>query len=792
MDKKPTYEQLRQRIAELEVREQQVLWERETLPAIMAASPVPVVVVSVQGHITFANARAETLFHLTRSSLSTRTYDDPAWKITACDGQPLRDGELPFRKVAETLSPVTDVRHAIARPDGTRVQISVNAVPILDRMGRFDGMVATVTDITGQMAVLEKLKQSEENLRVTLQSIGDGVIATDVQGRVTRMNDVAQRLTGWSVEEALQQPLEEVFCIVNSKTREAVSNPAGKVLETGSIIGLANHTMLLSRDGREYQIADSAAPIRDSLGNTLGVVMVFRDVTEDYAKDNQIRESEAAYRSLMNNSPVGIFRTTSDGRALHVNPAMAAILGCQTSVEALENFKDLSRDLYVDPQRRNEFLKQLKNYGQVRNFEYEAVRRDSSRIWVSMNARISRSNPDGTFVIDGFAADVTEHKRMEEHLRRIDKMEAVGKLAGGIAHDFNNILMGIFGNISFAREELDSAHPAQVYLDRSEKAMKNATHLTGQLLTFASGGHPVKEVGTIQATIRETAEFNLAGSNVRLKFAAAPDLWPVDADQSQMAQVIANLVINARQAMPDGGELEISMENAALKEANPANLPQGRYVRIKVRDQGVGIPEQFLDKIYEPYFTTKQSGSGLGMSIVHSIIRRHDGYIGVSSTPGRGTVFELLLPASTEEAPSQAEDAGARFGGGSDDPSASRILLMDDDAAIREVSMLMLQRLGCSVDVVEDGKKAVAAYDSALRAGTPYAVVIVDLTVPGGMGGTETAARILALDSDATIVIASGYSRDPVMARYAEYGFRDVVVKPYTMEELKRKLKTLL
>src|SRR6056297_801011 len=317
----------------------------------------------------------------------------------------------------------------------------------LNEQNKITGYIGLIRDVSERVRNEAELKESEENLRITLNSIGDAVIATDVEGRVTRMNPVAQSLTGWTIGAALGEKLERVFHIVNADTRKIVDNPVSKVLETGDIIGLANHTMLISRDGREYQVADSASPIKDSAEEIAGVVLVFRDVTEQYEKDRLLQESEAKYHKLVENSPVGIFQTDSQGHPLHVNPAMAHMVGAANPQEAIDNFQELSSQLYVDPQRREEFTRRLREHGYVQDFVYEAKRRDGQRRWFSMNARISSMLQGEKFLIDGFTADISQQKRTEVELRAALREKQF--LMQELNHRVKNNLLMITSLISF-------------------------------------------------------------------------------------------------------------------------------------------------------------------------------------------------------------------------------------------------------------------------------------------------------------------------------------------------------
>jgi signal transduction histidine kinase/CheY-like chemotaxis protein len=412
-------------------------------------------------------------------------------------------------------------------------------------------------------------------------------------------------------------------------------------------------------------------------------------------------------------------------------------------------------------------------------------RRDGAWRFIESNG-MPLFDEDGTFAgLQGIDTDITDQLQREAEHEKIERLESLGLLAGGIAHDFNNILTGIVGNLSLARMMIDSGHRAAARLAECEKAAQRASELTGQLLTFARGGEPVKKIVDLSRLINEAVSFSLRGSRVKGVLELDGELWPVNADEGQLNQVFNNLLINAAQAMPDGGVVTICGENVPVDEACGAAQ---RIVRVTVRDSGGGIAPDVLAKVFDPYFTTKAHGSGLGLASVHSIITRHGGTVHVSSEIGRGTEFVLCLPAAEKTAPQEQGDSPAR----ADKSAAEHVLVMDDEAMIVEVISMMLDELGCTVDACSDGSEAVTCYQAAFDSGKRYDVVILDLTVPGGMGGVEAARRIKMIDPSATLIVSSGYSHDTAMADYRGHGFSGQVMKPYTMERLSEELGRVL
>jgi nitrogen-specific signal transduction histidine kinase/CheY-like chemotaxis protein len=384
--------------------------------------------------------------------------------------------------------------------------------------------------------------------------------------------------------------------------------------------------------------------------------------------------------------------------------------------------------------------------------------------------------------------NVTERVRMEKELLKVKKLESIGILAGGIAHDFNNILAAILGNINLALFDQDLKDKTKKLLSEAERASLRAKDLTQQLLTFARGGDPVKEASSLENVIKDSANFVLHGDKVACRYDIPEGLWLVDIDKGQMSQVIQNIVLNASHAMPEGGIVAVTCENVTSGDYSDFPLlPKGRFVKICIQDKGVGMPANVVDKIFDPYFSTKHGGSGLGLAITNSIINKHKGHISVESSPGVGATFTLYLPASEQEkAPSQKSEVYKKAS------SQAKILLMDDEQMVRAVAKEMLMKLGHEVELSENGKEAIKLYMEAINTNNKFDIVIMDLTIPGGMDGKEAVQEILNLDPDAKVIVSSGYSNDPVMANFKDYGFCSAIVKPYRLQELSKVINQLI
>jgi len=383
-------------------------------------------------------------------------------------------------------------------------------------------------------------------------------------------------------------------------------------------------------------------------------------------------------------------------------------------------------------------------------------------------------------------------EKMQEDLIRVEKLESTALLAGGIAHDFNNILSIIIGNISLAQMDAEKGKNISKILMDTEKSCFRARDLTKQLLTFSKGGAPVKKTMQVTELIKETVVFALRGSNVGYYFSITPDLFPVNVDEGQINQVISNIVINAGHAMPEGGTVMVAAENITIELKKNFSTPlfPGSYIRISIQDTGTGISKKNLQSIFDPYFTTKPTGSGLGLATAHSIIEKHEGFINVHSQEAMGTIFNIYLPASLEKIHQSITHTTAAM----EKPSQGRgkILIMDDEEMIRTVVGELLKHLGYESDVAEDGVEACKKYLEAMTKKENFSAVIMDLTIPGGMGGKEAVQHILNIDPQAKVIVSSGFSTDPVMADYKSYGFSGVVAKPFMVQELSAVLNEVL
>ncbi len=517
-----------------------------------------------------------------------------------------------------------------------------------------------VGEINDRKAAQRALAAETERLRVTLRSIGEGVITVDTNGEVILLNKAAETLTGWRVEEAAGESIEKIVQIIDQRDGSPTTDLCRQVIETGEIVFLEGlDYCMISRDGSTRNVFHIAAPIRDDYSKVTGVVLTVRDITDQL--------------------------------------------------------------------------------------------------------------------------------RLESELMRAQKLESLGLLAGGIAHDFNNILSGILLKNQLAQRSLIKGRDPSKYLVNVQDAVHTATSLTQQLLTFAKGGAPIKQAAAVPDLLREASEFALRGSNVKSTFDFDPDLWPAVIDRGQISQVVHNLVINAAQAMPEGGTIAIKARNSVATEDQPvADQRDGSFIRIDVQDEGLGIQSDDLPRIFDPYFSTKPTGHGLGLTTTHSIVRRHGGTVSVTSGVGKGSCFSVFLPASSKQVEVvKTEHRQAASGEG-------RVLIMDDEREIREALAELLEELGYEVSGASDGEAALAQYRESMSEKRRFIAVIMDLTIPGGMGGKEAIGQLLEIDPQACAIVYSGYSKDPVLASFRDYGFQAMLPKPFQLDQIAEILANLI
>jgi PAS domain S-box-containing protein len=621
-----------------------------------------------------------------------------------------------------------------------------------------------------------RLRDSESRFRELTENSLSGIYI--IQDGVYRyVNPAMAAILGYLPEELT---LMEPSAVVVREDLPLVDENIGKGFE-GRQEGMQYVFRVVRKDGKtillevlETLIAYDGHPAL--IGNAL-------DITERRESEEVLRRSEARYRTLLESIMDGVYMLDEEGRYTYVNDIIIQrsgrpgewFMGRHFLDNVLPEFKEIARKSFEADMR-----------GEV-GPPFEVVfayggQSTEDRLWVEVNRKPLYDGERITGVL-GTSRDITLRKQMEAELLRARTLESIGTLAAGIAHDFNNLLMSLAGYISLARFAISPDHEGFQFLGEAERVALAGRKLTDRLITFSEGGTPIRREIGLEEVIKDSASMALAGSNVHCVYSLTGDRFPVGADETQIRQVIHNVVMNAKEAMPSGGTIRICTENRVIAAENGLPVPAGNYVRISIEDQGAGIKVEDLPRVFDPYFTTKGMGAsrgmGLGLTTAYSIMKRHRGHITVESMPDRGAVVCLYLPAlGGDKAVDHWLESAANGAKG-------RILFMDDDDKVRDVGCKLLGYLGHEVIPAGDGGEAVDLYKKALRSEAPFDAVILDLTVKGGMGGKEAFNQMRSLDPGVKGIVSSGYTDDPIISRYEEYGFKGAITKPYKADDLR-------
>jgi two-component system cell cycle sensor histidine kinase/response regulator CckA len=529
-----------------------------------------------------------------------------------------------------------------------------------------------------------------------------------------------------------------------------------------------------------YTIAKKAS-FHKADGAIGGIVGVITDITELKKTEEALKESKARFEDLSEAS----FETIifiENGIIIDVNQRFYEMFGYNDNEIIGRNILDT-----IAPGVRT-LSKEMIAAQSGETYETMGLKKDGTTFPIEVHPR--ELHLRGRNIRISVIRDLTEQKNMEEEVLKSKNLQSVGTLAGGIAHDFNNLLMAIVGNISLAKMSVSQDGKITEFLSEAERIAFMGKNLTQQLLTFSRGGDPIRKIVFVGTMLRDVTDKILGGSPVRPRYNIPMDLFPVEVDEDQMKQVIRNMVMNAKEAMPSGGTIVVSCENVNVTPQNKLPLIKEDHVKIAIHDEGVGIPEENMSKIFDPYFTTKgmgsQKGVGLGLAICYSIIRNHNGYILVDSAPGKGTTFQIYLPAAKKDIIEVCiEERLVRHGKG-------RILVMDDEEMILKIAKELLQLMGYEVTTAQNGEETIGFYKQALELKTPFDAVVLDLAIPGGMGGKEVMEELSVIDPQVKAIISSGYLNDPVVKDFKRYGFSGMLTKPYEANELDDKLQDII
>ncbi|MBD3181956.1 PAS domain S-box protein, partial [Candidatus Poribacteria bacterium] len=638
-------------------------------------------------------------------------------------------------------------------------------------------------DITERKKAEEGLKESREKLQLFIETTGEGMGVYDRDGYLLMTNNSAAQMLKGKPEDFIGKHISEFIREDTDIYLERIK----EVFETGEYIEF-NDKVNLSNGSQWFK--STYRPVKDESDVIYAVQITSVDITEIKNQEEELAQTkrilEDAQRIAHLGNWVWDFQTDyvwwSDelyrmyGRAKSSGPP----LGDEWQSHIHPDDRGILQNAIEESKKTGRY-----------KAEYRLIKYDdgSERI-ISAIGEVKFDELGEPLRQIGVALDVTEKRMMEEEMIKIQKLESIGVLASGIAHDFNNIMTAVMGNISLAKSFLQLGNPTSKVIERldaADRATLQASELTKQLLTFTRGGAPVKELGSISVLLKDSADFILRGSGIKCNFSIPDNLYPLEFDEGQINQVINNILINARQAMPSGGTVYIDAKNVFINNETEQFLPSGTYIKINIQDEGIGIPKEHLQKIFDPFFSTKQTGSGLGLATAFSIIKKHDGNIQVESKLGEGTMFHIYLPASPEKTTVEKNKENTEVTSGS-----GKILIMDDEEIIGEMVSEMLSALGYEGTITTNGKDTIELYKKSIEEGETYDLVILDLTIPGGMGGVEVISKLKEINPDIKAIVSSGYSDSAAMSNFQSYGFIGVIAKPYTMQKMSKLLNETL
>ncbi len=650
---------------------------------------------------------------------------------------------------------------------------------------RRSGFLVHVRDVSKHKELENALKESESLLKAFIDSSTDIIFVKDLQGRYILINKAMTALMGRHPEEILGKDDTSLF---PPEEASRIMDDDRSIMSTASSV-MYEHTLTMKGEQRVMQVRKG--PLVDKQGTVTGIYGISSDVSERKRGEEALRRSEEMTRNVLNSVDEGFIVVDREYIILTANRAYCNQLGLTPDEVMGKHCFSVSHKQNSPCHMHGEecAVKKVFETGGPYTSFHRHQDAEGTILYVETKAFPLKDASGNVVSVIESISNITEKHLLEEERLKTQKLEAIGTLAGGIAHDFNNLLQGVFGYISLARLKRDDQVKSLAALEEAEKALHMTVKLTNQLLTFSKGGKPVKKLCDLRPLIENAAKFALSGSRSECRI-SADDLWFAEVDEGQIGQVIQNIVLNADQAMPEGGLVHISARNVqAPGKGLPQGLQQGKYIEIGVRDNGIGIPQHYLSKIFDPYFTTKEKGSGLGLATSYSIMRNHGGLIIVNSEVGRGATFFLYLPASSTVHAAKPRTKRSYSTAGA---LRGRILVMDDEQVIRNVAAELLTALGCRVEFAGHGREAVDMYQAALRSGEPFDAVILDFTIRGGMGGAEAVRELQKIDPGVKAVVSSGYSDDSIASNHHAQGFKAFLKKPYTVDSLREVLDTVL
>ncbi|MCF8131057.1 MAG: PAS domain S-box protein [Deltaproteobacteria bacterium] len=798
MDTKPNYEELEQKVSELQKDaikrtqiEEALRKSERKYKLLFERAPLGYQSLDEKGHFLEVNRAWLDTFGYTREEVIGKSFSSfihPAWV------EHFKRNFDRFKAVGEILG----AEFQMTKKDGSFIMVAFNGKISRDKKGNVKQTYCILRDITSQKRYEKALRESERMLNETQTLAKVGGWEYHVEKKSTAWTDEVYRIYGLDRESYNPNNMNQNNSFYAPEDRKTVGRAFYSAVVKGEPYDLESG--FVSAEGHHIWVRTTAKPVFKN-GNVTKVVGNIMDITERKRAEEMLLAERLKLERYFENIPLMAFNFSFNGRIADCNTNAVNALGYEDKEELLG--KSAISTLYTprSQKKAKQIFETWKKGKRIKNEELEVINRQGKIIDVLLNV-------DTVFDQDGSPIhsiathlDITERKRahkekvrLQAELQQAQKTEAIATLAGGIAHDYNNLLSVIMGNLSLAMEKAGLEPELAEFLDDANRASLKVRDLTHELMALSKGGGPVKKMGSLKEFLRSNLETIPTHSGISLNTSISKDLWQLPFDPLKMGAVFRNVMTNAFEAMPDGGIITIKAENFQIEDTkwNPGlTLEPGDYVHISIQDQGVGISKEHLSKIFDPYFSTKalgvQKGMGLGLATTYAIVEKHGGHISFDSSPGTGTTVNIYLPVESE--------AGERKDPGDTNPntpsSIRRVLVMDDEEMLRKLAQQMLKRLGYEVKTVKDGFEAIEAVRNQKDSGAPFDMVIVDLTIKGGMGGEQTIRELLKIDPHIKTIVSSGYFNDPIMRNYEEYGFMGSMAKPYELHNLKKAIEKL-